>query len=182
MKKILLSILLIITFFTACSQPNKLEYYQQNPNHSKHPLAWQELLLLPDEFMDDSKLKHFEHPAFLADFQTENPSFVNLKKFRKELPKHELSQLRLWYSASFFKKPYIMHYMIMEFQTGEQAQDYVSYLKSPKNEKLNKILRYKNILLVFSLRNFKNKLIETETYPPAKEWIDKTIKKIMEHL
>lgn len=182
MKNSLLLLLFISTFFTACSMPNKMERLNQNSKHSHYPLAWQELLLLPQEYPENTAIKHFSRPAILADFIPTNPGFVSPKSFKKAFPKHPIENLHLWYTASFFHKPYITHYMIMEFRSEKDAQDYIPKLKRAKSKKYIRLFRYKSILFTFRIYDFNNKLIAKTKLPSTTQWIDKKIKQIMEKL
>jgi hypothetical protein len=182
MKHLFLISLFIMTLFTACSRPDKMVFYKQNANISKYPLAWQQLLLLPDEYLPEAAVKHFQHPPFMSHFQKSNPGFIDIQKFQKNFPKHDLGQLLLWYSASFFHKPYITHYMIMEFSNEIEAKSYVKRLTSNDPRKFVRILRYKTILFSFTIRDFKENLINKNQALLSETWINQTIKRIMESL
>ena len=182
MKILLITFIFIGTFFIGCGQPDKMAFYKQDASVSKYPLAWQGLLLLPDEYLPQGALKHFNHPPYMSEYQKNNPGFIDIKKFKKVSPDHDLSSLLLWYSASFFHHNRITHYMIMEFPTEPQAKAYVERLKAPKGQKFNKILRYKSILFSFTLRDFKNNIIDKNSDTNSQAWIDTTITRIMEHL
>jgi len=182
MKNLLITFIFIGTFFIGCGQPDKMAFYKQDAHKSKYPLAWQELLLLPDEYLPEGTLKHFKHPPFMSHYQKANPGFINLKQFKKEYPEHTLSTLLLWYSASFFYQNSITHYMIMEFPTELEAKSYVARLKTEKKNSINRILRYKSILFSFSLRAFNNRFLDKNSHLSVKNWVDLTIKRIMEQL
>lgn len=182
MKILLITFIFIGTFFIGCSQPDKMAFYKQDISISKYPHAWQELLLLPSEYLPQGVLKHFNHPPYMSEYQKDNPGFINIQKFKEVSPDHELSHLLLWYSASFFHDNKITHYMIMEFPTPVQAKAYVKRLQTAEVNRLNKILRYKSILFSFTLRNFKNQLIDKSLDTNSQLWVEETIKRIMEHL
>lgn len=182
MKKIILTSFLLLLFFVGCGQSDKLAFYKQDANSSNYPHAWQELLLLPDEYLPQASLKHFKHPPYISEYQENNPGFIDLKKFRHDFPKHELSNLLLWYSASFFYPHQITHYMIMEFQTQELAKSYVARLKTEDRTKVNKILRFKSILFSFTLRDFNNKFLNKNNDDKSQRWIKETIERIGENI
>jgi hypothetical protein len=168
--------------FTACSRPDKMAFYKQDATLSKYPQAWQHLLLLPDEYLPDAVIKHFQHPPFLDTFQNSNPGFIDLNLFRQKHPNHELGKLKLWYSASFFHKPYITHYMIMEFSSNKEAKSYVKHLKSKDPKKFIRILRFKTILFSFAIRNFKEELVNKKEALQSEAWVETMIQRIMEEL
>lgn len=182
MKKILYITLFATLFFNGCGPSDKLAFYKQDANASHYPQAWQHLLLLPDEYLPKGGLKHFNHPPYMSEYQKSNPGFINLDKFRQDFPQHDLSNLLLWYSASFFYQNKITHYMIMEFQNDLLAKSYVERLKTKNRAKLNKILRFKSILFSFSLRDFHNNFLDKDKDANSQAWVDLTIKRIMEHL
>lgn len=182
MKNLFLTSLFIILLLLGCGQPDKMAFYKQDAAASKYPHAWQELLLLPEEYLPQGSLKHYKHPPYMSAYQENNPGFIDIKTFKDTSPEHDLSHLLLWYSASFFYQNKITHYMIMEFPTKEQAKAYVQRLKAPNNQNFNKILRYKTILFSFTLRDFKNNMIDKKSDKKSDAWIDKTISRIMEHL
>lgn len=180
MKKILLITLLIVTLFTSCT--NKMHVYGQNPSDSKHPKAWQALLLLPDERYPKSSVKHYVQPAFMSAYLKTNPGFIQFDLFNKAHKGHTLSQLSLWYSASFFYNQKIIHYMVMEFPTPVLAKAYVKRLLVKNKKGLQRILRFENILFSFTLSDFNNNILNRDDYPDIKAWIDEKIKTMTEQL
>ena len=72
--------------------------------------------------------------------------------------------------------------MIMEFSTPMHAKEYVKRLKPKDSQKFTRILRYKSILFSFSIRDFKERLLNKNQALISQAWIDQTIKRIMETL
>ncbi len=182
MKNIVLLLFTIATLFTACSRPDMMAYYKEDPLQSNYPQAWQELLLLPQEYLPQAATKHLRLPVLMHPYQKSNPGFINLKKFQKSLPEHELAQLKLWYAATFFHKPYITHYMVMEFGSETQAKHYVPRIASADPSKYIRVLRYKSILFSFVIRNFSQEVVDKNQDLQSQAWVDATLKRIMEKL
>ncbi len=161
---------LVLLLLHACT-PNRLEHYAHEFDHNMSTPYWNALLVSPEEYPADTLLKPLRFQPFLYKFQKQNPGFIDLAKFSKKLPTHELARLKHWYSAYFFQKDKTLNYMVMEFITTTEAQAYLTLLRSNKDEDALKILRLHNLIIISQIRNMNNELLTKTDAASLYEWI-----------